>query len=98
MDQIAAEEYAVLRANQFVLQMLTDVRAPVVSREERKRKRGVCDSYFFLWTAVSAHWTLLVMELSNIPGIYVAHHGHLLTRVLSYSESGPQKFRAAETS
>jgi hypothetical protein len=66
MDQIAADKYAVLRANKFVLQIVTDARAPVNSLEERQRR--VCDAYFSLWTAVSAYWTPLVIELGMVPG------------------------------
>ena len=43
VNQIAAEEYAIIRENQYVQQMLTDVRAPFVSLEELKCKHGVCD-------------------------------------------------------
>jgi hypothetical protein len=68
MDQIAAAGYAVLRENQFVLQIVTDARAPVNSLEERKRRRRVCDAYFSLWTAVSAYWTPLEKELGMVPG------------------------------
>jgi hypothetical protein len=69
VDQIAADEYAVLQANQFVLQIVTDARAPINSRQERvKHKCGVCDAYFSSWTAVSAYWTPGVMGLGMIPG------------------------------
>jgi hypothetical protein len=69
MDQINADEYAVLRANQFVLQIETDARAPGNSRQERgKHKPEVCEACFPLWTAVSLYRSPLVVDLGMIPG------------------------------
>jgi hypothetical protein len=69
MEQIAADEYAVLRANQFVLQIVSDARALGSPRQQRGREtRGVCESYFSLWAAVSVYWSPLVQDLGMIPG------------------------------